>query len=76
MAHPKRRQSHTRGAKRRTHYKAETPNVTIDPVTGTLHVSHRAYYVDGDLYYKGKQLRPAPRQLPCRLLTTATLSWR
>ncbi|MBO7530070.1 MAG: 50S ribosomal protein L32, partial [Bacteroidales bacterium] len=25
MAHPKRRQSHTRGAKRRTHYKAEVP---------------------------------------------------
>nr|MCR5658318.1 50S ribosomal protein L32 [Bacteroidales bacterium] len=37
MAHPKRRQSHTRGAKRRTHYKAETPNVTIDPTTGTMH---------------------------------------
>ncbi|MBQ8959353.1 MAG: 50S ribosomal protein L32 [Bacteroidales bacterium] len=59
MAHPKRRQSHTRGAKRRTHYKAETPNVTIDPVTGTMHVMHRAYYVDGDLYYRGQLVMAA-----------------
>ena len=56
MAHPKRRQSHTRGAKRRTHYKAEVPTLAVCPVTGTMHVYHRAYYVDGDLYYKGKQL--------------------
>ena len=59
MAHPKRRQSHTRGAKRRTHYKAETPNVTIDPTTGTMHVMHRAYYVDGDLYYRGQLVMAA-----------------
>ena len=54
MAHPKRRQSHTRGAKRRTHYKAETPNVTVCPVTGTM-----AYYVDGDLYYRGQLVMAA-----------------
>lgn len=54
MAHSKRRQSHTRGAKRRTHYKAEVPALATCPVTGTIHVYHRAYYVDGDLYYKGK----------------------
>lgn len=54
MAHPKRRQSHTRGAKRRTHYVAEAPTLAVCPVTGTIHVYHRAYYVDGDLYYKGK----------------------
>ncbi len=59
MAHPKRRQSHTRGAKRRTHYKAETPNVTVCPVTGTMHVMHRAYYVDGDLYYRGQLVMAA-----------------
>ena len=54
MAHPKRRQSHTRGAKRRTHYKAEMPTLATCPVTGVMHLMHRAYYVDGDLYYKGK----------------------
>ena len=62
MAHPKRRQSHTRGAKRRTHYKAETPNVTVDPVTGTMHVMHRAYYVDGDLYYRGQLVMAAKQK--------------
>ena len=50
MAHPKRRQSHTRGAKRRTHYKAEAPTLAVCKETGTIHVYHRAYYVDGDLY--------------------------
>ena len=54
MAHPKRRQSHTRGAKRRTHYKAEAPTLAVCKETGAIHVYHRAYYVDGDLYYKGK----------------------
>ena len=63
MAHPKRRQSHTRGAKRRTHYKAETPNVTVCPVTGTMHIMHRAYYVDGDLYYKGQLVMAAKQWL-------------
>lgn len=54
MAHPKRKISKTRRDKRRTHYKAEAPTVTICPETGTPHVRHRAYYVDGNLYYKGK----------------------
>lgn len=54
MAHPKRKISKTRRDKRRTHYKAETPNVVICPVTGTPHLFHRAYYVDGNLYYKGQ----------------------
>lgn len=54
MAHPKRKISKTRRDKRRTHYKAEAPNVAICPNTGTPHLFHRAYYVDGNLYYKGK----------------------
>ena len=54
MAHPKRRQSHKRVEKRRTHYKAEAPTLAVCKETGTIHVYHRAYYVDGDLYYKGK----------------------
>lgn len=54
MPHPKRKHSKTRRDKRRTHYKAEKPTLAICPATGTVHVYHRAYYVDGDLYYKGK----------------------
>jgi len=54
MAHPKRRISTQRKRKRRTHYKAETPNVAICPNTGEAHLWHRAYYVDGNLYYRGK----------------------
>ncbi|MBS4056026.1 MAG: 50S ribosomal protein L32 [Bacteroidetes bacterium] len=54
MPHPKRRHSSTRRDKRRTHDKAEMPNLAKCPVTGTIHVYHRAYYVDGNLYYKGK----------------------
>ncbi|MEJ2594148.1 MAG: 50S ribosomal protein L32 [bacterium] len=54
MAHPKRKTSKTRRDKRRTHYKASLPQLATCPTTGTVHVYHRAYYVDGDLYYKGK----------------------
>jgi len=54
MAHPKRKISKTRRDKRRTHYKAKLPQLATCPETGTVHVYHRAYYVDGDLYYKGK----------------------
>jgi large subunit ribosomal protein L32 len=54
MPHPKRRHSTTRRDKRRTHDKAEMPTLAKCPVTGTIHVYHRAYYVDGALYYKGK----------------------
>jgi large subunit ribosomal protein L32 len=54
MAHPKRKISTTRRDKRRTHYKASAPQLATCPVTGAVHVYHRAYYVDGNLYYKGK----------------------
>ncbi len=54
MAHPKRKISKTRRDKRRTHYKANMPNLATCPTTGTVHVYHRAYWVDGDLYYKGR----------------------
>jgi len=54
MAHPKRKVSKTRRDKRRTHYKAQLPTLAKCPVTGTVHVFHRAYWVDGDLYYNGK----------------------
>ena len=53
MAHPKRKISKTRRDKRRTHYKATSPQLATCPTTGVVHIYHRAYYVDGDLYYKG-----------------------
>jgi len=54
MAHPKRKISKTRRDKRRTHYKAEEPTLATCQTTGTVHQFHRAYTVDGNLYYKGK----------------------
>lgn len=54
MPHPKRKHSKTRRDKRRTHDKIEKPALAKCPATGAIHVYHRAYYVDGDLYYKGK----------------------
>ena len=56
MAHPKRKISKTRRDKRRTHYKAVAPTLSICSTTGETHMRHRAYYVDGVLYYRGKQL--------------------
>ena len=40
MAHPKRRQSKTRKAKRRTHDKAVAPTLAICPNCGEWHVYH------------------------------------
>ena len=59
MAHPKRKISKQRRDKRRTHYKATPPTLATFPTTGEVHKYHRAYYVDGDLYYKGKLVIPA-----------------
>ena len=56
MAHPKRKTSKTRRAKRRTHYKAEIPQVAVCSKTGESHLYHRAYWHDGKLYYRGKVL--------------------
>ena len=58
MAVPKRKISKTRGRKRRTHWKAKD-NLALDTCnqTGTVHERHKAYYVDGVLYYKGKILQ-------------------
>ncbi len=54
MAHPKRRHSKTRSAKRRTHYKAGLPSLTTCPTTGQVHLSHRAHWHEGKLYYNGR----------------------
>ena len=54
MAHPKRKTSKTRRDKRRTHVKKDAPNFAICPTTGEPHLFHRAHWVEGKLYYKGK----------------------
>ena len=54
MAHPKRKISKTRRDKRRTHYKATTPQIATDPTTGESHLYHRAHWHEGKLYYRGQ----------------------
>ncbi len=54
MAHPKRKTSKQRRDKRRTHYKAELQQIATCPTTGETHLYHRAYWLEGKLYYKGK----------------------
>ena len=56
MAHPKSKISKMRKRKRRTHYKAEVPNLTTCKTTGEKHMPHRAYWVDDTLYYRGKPM--------------------
>ena len=40
MAHPKRKTSKTRRDKRRTHYKAEMPQIAVCSKTGESHLYH------------------------------------
>ncbi len=54
MPNPKRRHSQQRSAKRRTHYKATAPTLSVDSTTGVIHVRHRAHVSEGKLFYKGK----------------------
>ena len=56
MAHPKRKISKQRRNKRRTHYKAVTPQIAVDSTTGEAHLYHRAHWHEGKLYYKGQIL--------------------
>ena len=54
MAHPKSRISKQRKRKRRTHKKAGVPQIAICKKTGEPHLFHRAYWHDGNMYYKGQ----------------------
>jgi large subunit ribosomal protein L32 len=54
MPNPKRRHSQQRSAKRRTHYKAVAPTLSVDTATNETHVRHRAHTSEGKLFYKGK----------------------
>jgi len=63
MAHPKSRISKQRKRKRRTHIKATAPNVVVCKKTGEAHLWHRAYWHEGDLYYRGKVLIKAEEEI-------------
>jgi len=56
MAHPKSRISKQRKRKRRTHKKATIPPIAVCSKTGEAHIYHRAYWHEGDMYYKGKMI--------------------
>ena len=56
MAHPKSRISKQRKRKRRTHKKTPIIQLATCQTTGEKHRMHRAYEVDGSLYYNGKVL--------------------
>ncbi len=63
MAHPKSRISKQRKRKRRTHKKATAPQIAICKTTGESHLYHRAYEVDGSLYYKGQVVIQAEEEV-------------
>ena len=61
MAHPKSRISKQRKRKRRTHYKATAPTLTVCQTTGETHQPHRAYTdAEGNMFYNGNMIVKAP----------------
>ncbi len=56
MAHPKSKISKQRKRKRRTHQKAPMPQLSVCRTTGESHMYHRAYWVDGNMYYRGQMV--------------------
>jgi len=54
MAHPKRRQSKARSAKRRTHYKASAPSVVTCPNCSAAKQPHVVCHTCG--YYNGRRV--------------------
>jgi len=54
MPNPKRKLSRSRRDSRRSTYKAPHMTIAKDSVTGEAHLMHRAYWLEGKLYYKGK----------------------
>jgi len=56
MAHPKRKISKTRRDKRRTHHGAVAKQLALCSTTGETHQMHRAYVVEGNLYYNNQMV--------------------
>ncbi|MEM9821207.1 MAG: 50S ribosomal protein L32 [Bacteroidota bacterium] len=63
MAHPKSKISKQRKRKRRTHQKAAIPQIAKCPTTGEAHLYHRAYWLDGNMYYRGQVVIKAEEEL-------------
>ena len=63
MAHPKSKISKQRKRKRRTHKKLGEKQIAICATTGEPHLWHRAYWHDGDMYYKGNVIIKAEDEL-------------
>ncbi|MEL6922783.1 MAG: 50S ribosomal protein L32 [Bacteroidota bacterium] len=63
MAHPKSKISKQRKRKRRTHYKADVPQVAKCKTTGESHQYHRAYWLEGNMYYRGQVVIKAEEEL-------------
>ena len=63
MAHPKSKISKQRKRKRRTHLKAAIPQIAKCPTTGESHLYHRAYWLDGNMYYRGQVVIKAEDEL-------------
>ena len=58
MPVPKQKHSKTRTRKRRAQWKSnDSTCLSKCSETGTIHKRHKAYSVDGVLYYKGKILQ-------------------
>jgi large subunit ribosomal protein L32 len=60
MAVPKRRSSKTRGRKRRTHKKIDSPNLSICPSCGEAKLPHRACPHCG--VYNGREIVPEAKE--------------
>jgi len=56
MPNPKRRHSHQRTAKRRTHYTTDLPEVTANKNVGSDYNLHLRHHATPDGYYKGRKL--------------------
>jgi large subunit ribosomal protein L32 len=54
MPHPKRKTSNKEETKEEPTIISPLPTLSVCPTTGTVHERHKAYYVDGNLYHKGK----------------------
>ncbi|MEW5700642.1 MAG: 50S ribosomal protein L32 [Candidatus Zixiibacteriota bacterium] len=57
MPLPKRRHSHTRGAKRRTHWKLQAPELSVCPQCSSLRRPHHVCPQCG--FYNGQEIVPA-----------------
>ncbi|HRF59165.1 MAG TPA: 50S ribosomal protein L32 [Fimbriimonadaceae bacterium] len=56
MPNPKRKHSHARSAKRRTHYTTDLPEITPNKQVGSDVPFHLRHHASADGYYKGRKL--------------------